>query len=720
MLASKCVIGALAFSLPALAAASTLKTLYSIAGSPDGTNPAAPLTEVNGMLYGTSATGGAYGHGTVYRLDPATGKERIIYTFSGGSDGDSPTGTLIAAHGHLYGVTSRAGANGFGTVFTINPGSGAETVLHAFAGGNDGIAPLAIVYDGGVLYGVTIGGGASSHGTLFAIDTSTNAETTVYAFKGTSDGAEPGALVTKDGVIYGTTEDGGTSGFGAVFKFDPTTGTESVIYSVNQSTDGYGPVGLTDIANRLYVIVPIGGPIGWGSVIEVNPVSGAGSVLYAFTGGADGGEPSGALTLSGRALYGTTFYGGTSGQGTVFRLDPKTGQELAVYSFSSGVDGGLPEAGVISANGTLYGTTIWGGLHNGGTAFEIDPAGGTETVIHAFAHAPYDTRADGLLSTKGKLFVTTAQGGPFNTGAVISVSTVNGIAKTVDGFADVNEGTTPEAALIKVGGELYGTTIYGGGAGHHGTVFKFDPRTEAASVVYAFTDGADGGYPVAPLLLDKGKLYGTTLVGGAQDAGTIFKVNPANGTEKVVYSFGNGNDGASPNAGLIDVNGLLYGTTIGTIFSFDPASGTTTTVYSFNGNDGASGLGGLLELGGLLYGTTYYGGVNFGGTLFSFNPANRAFTVLHAFSGDTDGAYPTNTLTALNGLVYGVAASGGPGGTIFTWDPANAIYAVLYNFTGGSDGGAPCAPLIAVASVLYGGTCEGGAANLGTLFSFTP
>jgi uncharacterized repeat protein (TIGR03803 family) len=722
MLASKWVIGALAFAVPALAGASTLKTLYSITGSPDGTGPTTALTAMNGLLYGTTATGGVTGHGTVFRLDSTTGKEKVIYTFSGGSDGDAPNGPLIAVHGHLYGVTSRGGASRFGTVFSIDPRSGAETVLHSFAGGSDGIAPVAIVDADGLLYGVTSEGGALDFGTLFSVDTTTGTESILFAFQGGSDAAYPSALIRKGDVLYGTTGGGGTSGFGTIFKFDRVAGTESVVYSINMSTDGYDPVGLTDVANQLYVAVSYGGPTGWGTVIKVDPANGAESVVYTFAGGTDGGQPFAAMTQGGTALYGTTFQGGTSGQGTVFRLDPKSGQESVLYSFTSGADGGMPTAALISDNGTLYGTTSYGGLHSGGTAFEIDPDNGTETALHAFAHSPYQTNADGLLAAKGKLLVTTAQGGPFNLGAVVSIDPANGAAKTVDGFADPTYGTTPEAALIKAAGALYGTTIYGGGAGHHGTVFKFDPRTGAASVVYAFTDGVDGGYPTAPLLLFRGKFYGTTAGGGAQDSGTIFKVDPASGAETSLYSFGNGNDGDSPYAGLINVNGVLYGTTMGTIFAFDPASGTTTTVYSFSGNDGMSALGGLLELRGLLYGTTYYGGVSGGGTLFSFNPANSAFTVLHAFTGGADGAYPANTLTAINGLVYGVTAGGGPSyaGTIFELNPATAAYTVLYTFTDGSDGGAPCAPLIAVASTLYGGTCEGGAANLGTLFSFTP
>jgi uncharacterized repeat protein (TIGR03803 family) len=207
--------------------------LYTFTGSLDGGIPVGTLTlDSAGNLYGTTAAGGVYGFGTIFELSPGA-KEQTLYSFSvtGQFDGAQPVGGLILdAVGNLYGTTYYGGGGhcfdgftpGCGTVFELQP-SGTFTVLHAFAGADDGgwcTAGLAL--SGNNLYGVASGGGRFGQGTVFKV-TLDGAFTLLHGFSGGADGSHPMATLTLDstGTIYGTTAGGGTSGFGSIFKFVP-------------------------------------------------------------------------------------------------------------------------------------------------------------------------------------------------------------------------------------------------------------------------------------------------------------------------------------------------------------------------------------------------------------------------------------------------------------------------------------------------------------------
>ncbi len=293
-------------------------------------------------------------------------------------------------------------------------------------------------------------------------------------------------------------------------------------------------------------------------------------------------------------LYGTTDEGGTSGSGTVFSLDPKTGAETVLYSFIGGNsgDGAHPEASLIDVNGTLYGTTAKGGTYvedaqGYGTVFAIDPKTGKETLLHSFCALQNCT--DGAnpsspIYLKGKLYGTTGNGGVIDAGGtVFAIDLKVGGLTVVYSFcsqANCTDGQEQYAGLINVNGTLYGTTSKGGSA-NKGTVFALDWKTGAESVLYSFCgqeNCIDGAMPYASVIAVDDTLYGTTAEGGAgDDGGTLFAVNMKTGKEKSVYSFciqQTCSDGQNPYANLIDVKGTLYGTTqqgggsgLGTVFA---------------------------------------------------------------------------------------------------------------------------------------------------------
>jgi uncharacterized repeat protein (TIGR03803 family) len=276
----------------------------------------------------------------------------VLHRFKGSpTDGAQPVSGLIRdSAGNLYGTTSvggpSTGATNAGVVFKLDKTG--ETVLHSFTGGADGASPTAgVIQDSaGNLYGTTRYGGSSSRcsygcGVVFKLDT-TGTETVLYSFTGGADGDAPNAGVIRDsaGNFHGTTYTGGivthscSSGCGVVFKLD-TTGTETVVHRFGGPTDGANPTAglIGDSAGNLYGTTYNGGASGAGVVFKLD-TTGTATVLYNFTGKADGGNPSGVIRDSAGNLYGTTSAGGivnqtcTFGCGVVFKLDT-TGTETA-------------------------------------------------------------------------------------------------------------------------------------------------------------------------------------------------------------------------------------------------------------------------------------------------------------------------------------------------------------------------------------------------------
>lgn len=244
-------------------------------------------------------------------------------------------------------------------------------------------------------------------------------------------------------------------------------------------------------------------------------------------------------------------------------------------------------------------------------------------------------------------------------------------------FKGKYDGRDPHAGpLVRIKGTLYGTTEYGGGICHGrclgGTVFAITP-SGSESILHSFEVGSDDGKnPRAGVIDVAGTLYGTTVHGGTAPCGcgTVFKVTRS-GAESVLHSFTGEPDGMGPEYGLAAVNGTIYGTTAnggthddGTVFAIT-SSGTETVLHSFAGApDGAHPKGSLININGTLYGTTFYGGANCGssgcGTIYTIAPSG-AESVFYSFKGGSgDGAYPTQeALLDINGTLYGTTKRGG-------------------------------------------------------------
>lgn len=393
-----------------------LTTLYSFQGPPDGKGPYAGLTlGSNGVLYGTTADGGPSGGGTVFQLNPPVARcgawtDTVLYA-SGNSGYYFLAGLITDQNGALY--TTSAGASG--TVFEVAPpslpgGPWTETDLYDFGGFSDGNEPRAgVVFDQkGALYGTTVDGGTlggpgcdSNCGVVFqltppVVPGGAWTENVLHEFAGT-DGANPesGLVIAKSKVLYGTTMNGGAYGQGTVYELKPPaapggTWTESVIYNFagpfGTSPDGANPMANVVIGKGgvLYGTTFYGGTRGGGTVFQLTPPAAPGSawtetVLHNFTGGSDGDTPQAAVIIGKNGvLYGTTLSGGTSALGTVFQLTPPASPggawtEKVLYSFTGRGDGANPFGTLVEANGMLYGTTNIGGAVGYGTVFQVKP-----------------------------------------------------------------------------------------------------------------------------------------------------------------------------------------------------------------------------------------------------------------------------------------------------------------------------------------------------------
>ena len=243
------------------------------------------------------------------------------------------------------------------------------------------------------------------------------------------------------------------------------------------------------------------------------------------------------------------------------------------------------------------------------------------------------------------------------------------------------------------------------------------PMQGTYELLYSFGSGTDGRMPAAGLIDVNGTLYGTTENGGAYNGGTVFSLS-TNGTENVLHSFGSSTDGAGPAASLIDVNGTLYGTTQnggahhgGTVFSIT-TGGTEKVLYSFSTSFPGSGpAASLISVNGTFYGMTFGIGAYRYGTVFTIS-ASGAEKVVHSFGHGSDGKYPSGGLIDLNNSLYGTTQEGGTynEGIAFKISTSGSEK-VLHNFGSSSDGQDPSAGLAAINNTLYGTTPFGGATN---------
>ncbi len=308
------------------------------------------------------------------------------------------------------------------------------------------------------------------------------------------------------------------------------------------------------------------------------------SVLHNFTGGEDGAYPVASVTVGpGGVLYGTASQGGNGGNGgygTVFKLRQVNSSWVfnLLYEFTGGNNGYRPTGGVvIGPNGALYGTTQYGGGPDFGTVYELRPPATfcrsvtcywSETVLYTFKGPsdganPYMENL--VFDQAGDIYGTTLGGGGHNNQGTVFELTSSGGGYTesiLHSFGFGTDGADPfTGVVLDAAGNVYGTTPIGG-TGGDGTVYQLLSSNQWAENILVNFDGANGVNPIGSLIIDtSGNFYGTTLTGGQNGGGVVFKLAPSNGgwNYSMLYSFSSAKSCQSYGGLAVDDAGNLFG-----------------------------------------------------------------------------------------------------------------------------------------------------------------
>lgn len=673
-----------------------------------------------------TSQGGDSGGGVIFSYDGITSNDSNVYTMPTTAETPFYTNLLQASDGNLYGMTESGGIYGEGTLFKVNPTSGMLSILVNFNGTDGNIPYGSLIQDtDGFLYGMTYGGGSAHFGTLFKCSTS-GTLTTLVNFSGAANGAYPygSLLVGQDGELYGMTNEGGASNYGTIFKCT-TSGSLTTLVSFNGSGNGMYPDGsLIQAANgTLFGMTENGGSSDSGTIFKCTP-SGVLTTLIDFTG-ANGAEPFGSLVQATDGnLYGMTEAGGSRHYGLLFKCDT-TGTYTTLVNFND-TNGANPFGNVIQAtDGNLYGMTETDTSGNG-TVFKCTTLG-TLTTLFTFNGITNGANSESSLiqAADGNLYGMTNQGGSSGNGTIFKCTT-SGTFTNLITFGVTAIGYNPAGSLISAtDGNLYGTTYGGGTSGYDGTIFKINPITGGLSTLVNFFD-SNGANPYGSLIqATDGNFYGMTNAGGLKGHGTIFKCT-LSGVLTTLVSF-NDTNGSTPFGSLIQASdGNLYGMTylggashFGTLFKCTTA-GVITTLVTFNGPNGKHPFNSLIQaFDGNLYGMTKAGGSSNSGTIFKCTTAG-VLTTLVNFNITNGGTPLGSLLQAADSNFYGTTEGGGASGygTIFKCDTAGTLTTLVnFNVTNGANPGGSL--IQASDGNLYGMTEEGGSSAYGTMFECT-
>ncbi len=622
---------------------SNYTNLHNFGNSGDGAFPLGRLVEGDGgVLFGTTSgggTGGGAGDGTVFRLNKDGTGYAVMHSFSSG-DGDPKapqSGLLKASDGFLYGQAWSGGPNASGGLFKIGQDGSGYTNLHQFGSfPGDGRLPFSDLIEGtnGALYGTTLRGGDDDVGVVFMINKDGTGYTNIHSFPPTGGAGAwypmVGLLLASDGKLYSLTEDG----------FSITNG---YIFRLNQDGTDYE---------------------------EFNSFPSSSHPAAALRNGLVEGTPG--------VLVGTSQQGGKANAGTLFSVNLDGSGYTVRNQFShTGGDGAAPTVTRLQegSDGKLYGVAHGGGDFDAGTVYRLNKDGSGYTNLHAFnpkageGRDPYGWLTE---ASNGKLYATTTGGGTSNQGTVFQINKDGSGFAVIHSFgATAEDGRQPYAGLLLASdGKLYGTTATGG-TNSAGTIFQLNIDGTGYGTLYTLQT-SDGKQPTAGLIEgNDGKLYGTALQGGVNNAGTIFRLNK-NGTGFEKLRDFVAATGGFPYAALREgTDGLLYGATTdlsstnyGTLFRMNKDGTQFQKLKQFGlpGTDGLQPIGQLVEgLDGRWYGTTIGGGVtNLGGVAFRINKDGSGFVKLRSFNPDNgDGNYVVSSLfMGSDGRLYGTTLQG--------------------------------------------------------------
>jgi uncharacterized repeat protein (TIGR03803 family) len=630
------------------------------------------------QVWGTSSSGGEDERGSVYSVFEDGSEFTIKSSFNKSIDGTNPRSTVtIASDGSIYGISSAGGANNAGTIFRYSEGE--FEVLHQLdfniEGGNAStdlvwIDPLTFV-------GATLNGGANGGGVLFEYSLISGL-TILHNFEGSSGSNSRGGLAIDGDIIYGTCSNGGLFGSGCVWSFN--SGNYNVLHNFDNDDSGGNPEGGVILANdgNLYGTTRFGGSENQGTIFRI----GVDGTNFETLHNLDLQTPEGRfprsrlVEASPGVFLGTCSDGGSSGAGVVFSIT-SDGVYNVLKSLSSPSDGGFPKSGLSKEiDGRFYGVCEFGGANGFGTLFSIEEDGNF-TKIHDLEY--------------------------------------------------VQDGANPQSSLAISGSSIYGVTVTGG-ANNFGTLIKIN-ENEQIEKLHDFSVPLNGSDPEG-LVFHDGAFFGVSTDGGDFNEGIFYTIG-LDGVRTKLHDFDPVLEGRNPNGDIYysDITDLFYGTFrtggltgFGAIFSID-AQGEIVILHSFQGDEQGElpASSPYLHSNGSLFGTTRSGGSFGDGLLYSIDTDGN-YNVLHNFLGFFDGEKPGSRLVeGPDGNLYGLCSEGGGanGGSLFMYNIQTNVLSVLHNFNSALDGGNPIGALLLHSDGKFYGTTQEGADGDGSIFSFS-
>jgi uncharacterized repeat protein (TIGR03803 family) len=490
-------------------------------------------------------SGNVYGRNSSATKEPGepdhagnTGGSSVWFRWTAPLSGQYSFDTIGSAFDTLLAVYTGAGVNALTLVTSDDNSAG------------DFASAITFPAAGGMTYYVAIDGFDGEVGELVlnwspAITDATGLTfTTLHSFSDGADGSEPfGGVVVSGSTLYGATLYGGSSGNGTVYKINADGTGYTNLHSFNY-TAGANPYAVLVLqGNTLYGTTRTGGSSGQGTVFAINTNGTGFTNLHSFTPTSDGALPFAGVILSGDTLYGTTPFGGSSDNGTVFAVKTNGTGFTNLHSFtalidSTNSDGAVPFCSVIMSGNTLYGTTVSGGSVGVGTLFAVNANGTGFTNLHHFNWYDDGGHPHTAILSGNRLYGTTGGGGSSGQGTVFAVNTNGTGFTTLHSFADVignlytnRAGASPFAGLILSGDTLYGTASFGGSSGQ-GTVFSLNTNGMDFTILHSFTavsglssTNSDGALLYGGLALARHTLYGAARSGGSSGKGTVFSLS---------------------------------------------------------------------------------------------------------------------------------------------------------------------------------------------------
>ncbi|MCB0494425.1 MAG: hypothetical protein KDC93_18635, partial [Cyclobacteriaceae bacterium] len=601
---------------------------------------------------------------------------------------------LIVGHSYaqpaFFGTTYQGGEGGLGTIFTTDASGNNFQVIFEPKAAASYPSGMLLEVSSGVYYGLSAEGGLQGAGIIFEYNINTGVYTEKYEFD-YDDGSGPLGSLTKasNGKLYGMTESGGVEGDGVVFEYDYINNVFVKKIDLKYSTIGSQPfTSFLEASNgKLYGLVSNGGTNASGAIIEYDPVTNNAVRKADLINSVNGRIPSGRLIEHNGKLYGTTLIGGLNNGGTLFEYDLTTSALVTLIDFK--VDANSIGTPMIASNGKLYGVTTYSGAGSAGELYEYDFSNSMTTYLVQFDDFPLKSGVGQLTEiSPGKLIGKCEEGGSNGYGGIFEYD-LNTSSFVVKASFESKSGGSYESLIVGSDGKMYGLNPYGGAASY-GVLYEFEPSTSTLNEFYNFNIIEEGYNPTSLVLSSSGKLYGVNNRGGVYDGGTLFEMNP-----------------------------LTYEIT--PLVQFKPVVTTSARVSQIANNYSSPHF--LMEASnGKLYGRTNRGGGNYG-VIFEYDPVTDALAKKLEFDSNTGynaSSIRGGGLLEVSGKLYGVTRVSGPSGrgALFEYDMASSSITSTADFdvVGISE---PTSNLILAANgKLYGTSTIGGLNNKGTIFEY--